>query len=310
MIENIAIMLTDACNLNCYHCFRSVDNKRHPINVDLYRQLSKVMIVDPKCKVRFTGGEPLLCTDITELIRTFSENGFSTSLGTNATLLNSDNICKFKTLSLGEIWTSIHSFDAHRHDSLAGKKGSFQLTVNAIKLCQKQKIKICLNFPVSRYNIEDAIETLLYLDDLGVDRIKLLRITPLGKARAEAFEHIGDVEWLKLYESVKQLSFKNSDFKMQGCYPVNKNEGQCTVFPLKHLNFSPNGYVYPCCLLNNRSGMEIGHVSELLEGNWDDVIALFNKRAQKKYNLNKNPIPCVDTKLNVKICPLFSKSID
>jgi MoaA/NifB/PqqE/SkfB family radical SAM enzyme len=308
-LQHIAIMITEHCNLDCYHCFRHLVHKKSDLNLSVLLKLAEKIKGTSVCSVRFTGGEPLLIKDIEKLLLSYSKQGLRTSIATNAILLSSRKIELLKNTGLNEIWTSIHSNNVDVHDKLSGKIGSFHSTLNAINECIKQNINICVNFPVSKYNIQDALPTLKFLDDIGVNRIKLLRITPIGKASSDNhFEHIGDKEWFDLAEKISSIQFEQSDFKMQGCPPDSINEGKCTVYPFKYLNLSPSGFIYPCCLLNNRKGMEIGHISDLLNGNWGQIIRLFDKRIKEKYNLLENPIPCITWK-RIKICPLYSKKI-
>ena len=136
-----------------------------------------------------------------------------------------------------------------------------------------------------------------------MNKINLIRVTPIGKASSNGFEHIGSEEWIDLVKKVSSIRFQKSDFRMQGCPTDSISEGECTIYPFKHLNLSPSGFVYPCSVLNNRKGMEIGHISELLNGDWEQTVSLFNERIKEKYNLLKTPVPCIAE----KICPLYSK---
>jgi len=309
-LQHVAIMLTEHCNLDCYHCFRHIAHQKSDLNLDVLSKLSEKVKETSVKSVRITGGEPLLIKDIEKLIFSFSKYGLRTSIGTNGTLLSPQKIKSLKNAGINEIWISVHSNNAHTHDKLSGKIGSFHSMLNAINECIIQGINIDVNFPVSRYNIQDTLPTLKFLDDIGVNKIKLLRITPIGKAISN-FEHIGDKEWLDLAKKISSIQFQKSDFKIQGCPPDSIIEGKCTVYPFKHLNLSPSGYIYPCCLLNNRKSMEIGHISELLNGDWIQAIKIFNERISQKYNLELNPIPCISENEHGfkgrQICPLYSK---
>jgi MoaA/NifB/PqqE/SkfB family radical SAM enzyme len=310
-ITHVAIMITEHCNLDCYHCFRHIAREKSDLDLNILSQLSEKIKGSSVNSVRITGGEPLLIKDIDKLIHSFSRYGLYTSIGTNGTLLTAQKIELLKDAGLNEIWVSIHSCNEKIHNELAGKKSAFKSLMNAIRECQKQEIKIDVNFPVSKYNVKDTLPTLKFLDDIGVNRIKLLRITPIGKASNDNdFEHINDKEWLDLAQQVSSIQFQKSDFKMQGCPPDSTSEGKCTVFPFKHLNLSPSGLVFPCCLLNNRKGMEIGHISELLNGDWEQTGKLFNERIKQKYDLKTNPIPCITEKgFKNRICPIYSKKL-
>ena len=302
-LQHLAIMMTEHCNLDCYHCFRYIAYQKSDLNLDILSKLSEKIKGTSINRVRITGGEPLLIKGIEKQIFLFSRYGLYTSIGTNGTLLNPQKIKLLKDAGISQIWISVHSNNTYTHDKLCGKIGAFHSMLNAINECIKQKVNIGVNFPVSRYNIQDTLQTLKFLDDLEVNKINLIRVTPIGKASSNSFEHIGSEEWIDLVKKVSSIRFQKSDFRMQGCPTDSISEGKCTIYPFKHLNLSPSGFVYPCSVLNNRKGMEIGHISELLNGDWEQTVSLFNERIKEKYNLLKNPVPCIVE----KICPLYSK---
>lgn len=313
-LQHIAIMITEKCNLNCYHCFRHVSHQKSNLNLDILSEFSKKIKKTSITSVRITGGEPLLINNIDEIIKSFSQLGLRTSIGTNGTLLNLAKIIQFKSVGLDAIWITVHSLNETEHDKLAGKKGAYKLMLENINHCVSVGLNINVNFPVSEHNLSMASETLKFLDELKINRIKLLRLTPIGKASTiNGFNHISDIQWINLSKELKKIPFQNTDFKMQGCPPDNLEDGRCTVYPFKHMNLSPSGNIYPCCLLNNRKNMEIGHISELLRGNWIETINLFNQRIKQKFDLNINPVPCIsknEVGFNKKlVCPLFSKKI-
>lgn len=308
--QHLAIMLTEYCNLNCYHCYRHITHQKSDLNLDILLKLSEKVKDTSINSLRITGGEPLMLKDIEKLIRTFSSYGLHTSIGTNGTLLNSSKINLIKDAGLNEIWISVHSINSDTHDNLSGKIGSFHLMLNAIKECIRQNISLNVNFPVSKYNIQDTLPTLKFLDNLGVKRIKLLQITPIGKAGNNTrFEHIDDEDWIDLAKKVSKIKLLKSTLKIQGCPPDSELEGKCSIYSFKYLNLSPTGFVFPCCLLTNLKGMEIGHISEILNEDWQRTVNLFSERIKEKYNLSKNPIPCLVNNKKRKVCPLYSKEI-
>jgi MoaA/NifB/PqqE/SkfB family radical SAM enzyme len=314
-LQHIAIMITEHCNQNCYHCFRYIAYQKSDLDLDVISKLSEKLKGTSVNSIRFTGGEPLLIKDIDRFIFLFSKLGLHTSIGTNGTLLSLSRIKQLKEAGLNKIWVSIHSCNANKHDMMAGKTGAFYTLLKAINRCIEMDVNINVNFPVSAINIEDAVETLKFLDDIGVNRIKLLRLTPIGKASTKnGFHHITDKKWLDLSEKIKNITFQKTNFKMQGCPPDIPEEGKCTIYPFKHLNLSPSGYIYPCCLLNNRKGMEIGHISELINGNWQQMIDVFSERIRQKYDLSINPIPCItidETGIEKRlVCPIYFKKVN
>lgn len=92
-LEYLRISVVDSCNLRCFYCRPSDDCKPRSAKREMTREDIVRVVVAAKevgiCKVRLTGGEPLLRKDIVELVRDIARiPGIDDlSLTTNGTLL-------------------------------------------------------------------------------------------------------------------------------------------------------------------------------------------------------------------------------
>jgi MoaA/NifB/PqqE/SkfB family radical SAM enzyme len=261
--------------------------------------------------IHITGGEPFAVPNILEIIENFNRHGIKTSIATNATLLDPNTINLLKNNGVYRITTTLHSSKPDMHDKLTNVQGSFKITLQSIKECLAQDLVVNVNMPISHYNIRDAVETVRLVDSLGIKKIKILYITPLGKA--ETLKSVLDEEWENMIHELKQYSPNGILIKIQQPEKPKDNHKYCTIYPLKHLNISPDYYVYPCCQLNNRKGMEIGHINELIDGDWTKTLDIFNTRLVNKFNCSSNNIPCIPEDNmdyhNNKYCPLYSREL-
>jgi len=167
---------------------------------------------------------------------------------------------------------------------------------------------------VSVYNIDAAPETLTFLDGLGIHAIRILRLTPIGKASIRnGFVHVGDEQWQEFTTKIRSIRLRTPECTIQGLAPDSPKVGGCNVIPFQALNVSPSGHIYSCCLLNNRRGAELGHVSELIDGDWNCTMERLDLRARQRFDLKKNPTPCVASEETIgerrTICPLYAKKI-
>jgi len=236
------------------------------------------------------------------------------SIGTNGALLSPAKIISLAQAGLNEVSLSIHSHVATRHDELAASKNAFKNLLMAINGCLNNDLKVIINFPVSVHNIEFAPETLKFIGELGVHKIRILRLTPIGKASIPGnFMHVTDELWQDFSVRVQSINMHVTDCTIQGLCPNIAEEGICNIIPIKFIHVGPTGHIYPCCLLNNRRGMEIGHVSEIIDKDWSYSMRSLNTMVRRKYNLKKNPIPCIITKDSTyetrDVCPLYAKRI-
>ena len=93
-LENVAVMLTNRCNLSCKHCCASQIMSEKDISFDIVR---KVVELNPH-QICITGGEPLLYKNIEEVLKFIKKhyNG-KLLLATNGLLVNKyiDMIVKY-----------------------------------------------------------------------------------------------------------------------------------------------------------------------------------------------------------------------
>lgn len=144
-LENVDIMVTERCNLSCKHCAadaNKVDGKEYFSTYEMIKILDKVMDCQPKVLV-ITGGEPLLRSDIFELLRYAKSRGeVKINLMTNGTLINESNIAEIADL-VNSIDISIDGYDEESCSYVRGK-GVFDKVLKSIDL-----IKQRTNIPIA-----------------------------------------------------------------------------------------------------------------------------------------------------------------
>ncbi|MBA7540557.1 GTP 3',8-cyclase [subsurface metagenome] len=303
-LKNLAIMITDKCNLDCYHCFR-VENKCD--NEFDYKYINKLADFVGKTSIdylRITGGEPFLYKNISSVIKQFSKQDITTSIVTNGIVSNKTMLLDLKDSGISEIWFSVHSIRPNTHDKLVMKNGTLKNIIKSIETSIELNIKTNIYLPVSHYNLNDVEETLTWLDNLNVNRVKILRITPLGKALHGSFNHITDIEWQFLIAKIKKMNLDNTSLKIQGIIK-NNHVPKCTVLPFKHLNIDTSGNIYPCCLMSGNKEFSIGHINDLYKQ--DSLIKLANNSVN--IMKLKGPFPCVNSN-TTKGCLLHSEVIE
>jgi MoaA/NifB/PqqE/SkfB family radical SAM enzyme len=81
---------TRRCNLHCVHCYSKSENKPYPNELTTVE--AKAFIADLAAfrvpVLLFSGGEPLLRSDLFELAHLATEKGIRAVLSTNGTLIN------------------------------------------------------------------------------------------------------------------------------------------------------------------------------------------------------------------------------
>ncbi len=155
--------LTNVCNLNCQHCYSSA-------NQITDNQLSYEEIVSfiPQLKqnnikiVILSGGEPLLRKDIFNIARKIQQEGIITYLSTNGLLIDRRNISQIK-----EVFNYVGiSIDGRKeiHDFFRGRKGAYERSLEAIRLCLENNIKVGLRFTLTP-NTYDSLKHIFDLSE-------------------------------------------------------------------------------------------------------------------------------------------------
>jgi MoaA/NifB/PqqE/SkfB family radical SAM enzyme len=174
-----SLVITRRCNLRCRFCgaFR-VRSRGELSTEDVLRCIDRV---DRMGVPRFniTGGEPLLRSDIFEILDCAAER-FAMGINSNGTLPLGQYERLLET-KVGYIGISIHYLNAERHDAVTGVKGSWQRAIDTLTLLRdnsRGKVVSAL-CTVTADNVDEVLELKKFLnEEVGV----VMRITPVATA--------------------------------------------------------------------------------------------------------------------------------
>lgn len=256
--------MTHRCNLACKFCGRRLLREKEMTTEEIKNCMTEFKKMGTAFW-SFNGGEPLLRTDIEELIKFGKNLGFKCSMSTNGTLI-SKNIEKMKNLDL--VLTSIDGPEKI-HDAIRGE-GNFKRTIEGLKLLKKNKIPAFVVTVIHKNNIEHLGEicdlvkkydcfhelqpVVIHRPDIDANAKKYMP-TPeeIKKAVREIIEEKKKPESriansLEYLEEIKHYP----NFPQQKCWA---KKLFCTI--------SPEGYVLPCAEM---LGLNESYKSGLKEG--------------------------------------------
>lgn len=175
--DNWRFLVTSSCNSKCFFCHRDgtgIDNffLNFQFFENIIRKYKKHI-----SKVRFSGGEPLLHSDIFKMIKTTLFLTQDVSIVTNGLLL-SKYIKQIKDSKLPKITVSLHSLNSDTFERIAGiKHKQYSKIINSIKKL-KEFVKIKLNVVILKnLNTEtDELEKLINFvieNNLNIEFIEL-----------------------------------------------------------------------------------------------------------------------------------------
>lgn len=174
MLDFLWIEVTSRCNLRCIHCYadakaESGQDRRTP---DLSAEEIRKVIAEAASlgcqKIQFTGGEPTLRPDLEDLIGYALDRGFKfVEVFTNGTLLTENAVSFFSERGIN-VALSVYCHRAKEHDAITGVPGSFERTLNSLKLLLAYEVPTRCAVIAMKQNEEELEQTNYFLSKLGV----------------------------------------------------------------------------------------------------------------------------------------------
>lgn len=189
-IEYLRMSVTDACNLRCAYCMPADGMKECPcrqaMSADEFVEIARAAAGLGMKKLRITGGEPLVRSDIVSLVRELGRiPGIEDmSLTTNATLL-APIAKELYEAGIHRINISLDTVDAQKYekitrggrlsDALDGIRAAFEVGMKPVKLN---------TVLIGGFN-DDEIEELALLTLRYPVQLRFIELMPIGDTKGE-----------------------------------------------------------------------------------------------------------------------------
>jgi len=132
--------LTTKCNLDCIHCCIKNEDQNCELTLDEIKDIF-IQLKAANCMIqRFSGGEAFLRKDIFRILELARKMQFGVMVLSNGTLQDRSDIKKLKKIGILEMQVSLYGATAAMHDSITKVKGSFDKTMNTIRLLKEYKV--------------------------------------------------------------------------------------------------------------------------------------------------------------------------
>lgn len=292
------IAITYRCNLKCKFCYagcnctRSKDEQE--LSTEQIKHLLDVIWKDAEVpSVSFTGGEPTLREDLPELIAHARKVGLRVNLITNGNVCDEKLVKELKNAGLNSVQVSLEGTTAQVHDSITQVKGSFDKSIQALKLFQQADITAHCNTTINGLNLEDVINFPKFANSLGLERFSMNLMIPTGTGQLEkqlvvTYSQVG--EYLDRIHAASQkigIEFMWYSTTPLCLYnPISRgmgNKGCAACDGL--LSISPTGDILPCSSYDHPVG-------NLLTQSFEDV--WFAKEAKWFRDKKFAPEQCSD----------------
>ncbi len=215
----VAWEVTRRCNLKCRHCRASAGDCA--VEGEFSLDEAKAVVDDiasfAKPVLILTGGEPLMCEWIWDLIAYARERGMTPAVGTNGTLVDDEVARRLAASGVRRISVSLDFPDAVSHDEFRGVEGAFDAAVSGIAAARRAGVEVQVNTTVTRRNwrmLDEMHDLAVRLDAQALHPFLLV---PTGRGAGLSGEELGAAEyeealgWVCRRQRTSPLELKPTD---------------------------------------------------------------------------------------------------
>ena len=176
--------VTQRCNLKCAHCY--ADATPVATTNELTYLEAKDMLEDLAqfgCPVvLFSGGEPFLRSDLTELVEYAVRLGMRAVISSNGTLISAKKAQDLKQAGVSYIGISLDGLET-THDEFRGVPGAFQDAMRGIAAAQAAGIKVGLRLTVNKTNAAQIPALFALMRERKIPRVCFYHMVAAGRGR-------------------------------------------------------------------------------------------------------------------------------
>ncbi len=170
-LHTVKIEVNSHCNQKCRTCY--VSDREMDLSREVIHSIAKE-IRGYKINLDIIGGEPLLRTDLEEIVSDVKQEGKSprVSVYTNGLLATNERCLSLKQAGLDVAIVTLHSHLPEVHDSISQNPGSWEKGIAGIRAFQDAGVKVYVATVVHRENIGTIKETLDFIEkDLSASAV-------------------------------------------------------------------------------------------------------------------------------------------
>lgn len=178
--DQIAVLLTNECNLRCSHCGNeNRDKKAHELSKEEWFKITDQCADMGVFVFNASGGEPFVRKDWYEILSYARSKGIEVAITSNSTLINKDIVKKLKELDIFNIHLSLDGV-GEVHDYFRNRKGVFDSVVNAMSLLKKRKVPFGVTTAISKRNFGNLDELAEFINKNHIQSWEIFWALPLG----------------------------------------------------------------------------------------------------------------------------------
>ena len=174
----VSYEVTSSCDLGCYFCSaRLKEFGRHDLGTAGAIRILDALIQEQVLSVFLTGGEPLLRSDIVDLVRHCTANGVNTLVSTCGVGIDRVLAVALFDAGLDEVQVSIHGVGA-LHDQTVGVPGAFEAAMEGVDAFLSAGMRVTVAAVTTRRNVQHLPALARAAADMGVHHFRAQRLMP------------------------------------------------------------------------------------------------------------------------------------
>jgi pyrroloquinoline quinone biosynthesis protein E len=308
----VSLNPTLKCNQLCDFCYVNVDWKgvyQDRLSLDDWKNLIDQLVKYKIPLIDIVGGEPFVWKDMVNLLEYIKTKPINYIMSTNGTLITEELAKRLSKLDRKRFYlnVSLEDFDEERHDIVVKKKGAYKALMRSLGYLKENNVNFGINTVVNERNL-DRIEKLYeLLKSMGVPQFTVSFFHAEYDYLPDTNKEIGISKFYKVYQRINELNEKDNkkmllskegpflwlcsdkmkitlsetpfvylnEAKLPPKDPFGLDFCECQMGKSR-LDVLPDGSVFPCILLTNRSEFLVGKYPR------NDIHELWHNKAMER----------------------------
>ena len=256
--KSVLLEINNICNFNCRHCYAEANSDKIELSFSTVQNILKQLANIGVNNIAFSGGEPLLHSDLFKMIECAKIYKFNVIIDTNGSLISQEKAHILKQLGVDLINISLHGYYDYEHEYLTREKGSFEQVLNVLEILLENELNSGLNIALNPMNYQNAHKILLIAVSYNVSSVSFFRIFQTGRAKAEKDLMLNLEAHKKVFSNIKgmieRMGHPNIELYTELPYIYRKMEAErlyaCGI-GMESFIISNKGEIYLCNALRS-----------------------------------------------------------
>ncbi|HQT83871.1 MAG: pyrroloquinoline quinone biosynthesis protein PqqE [Acidiphilium sp. 37-64-53] len=261
--------LTHRCPLKCPYCSNplALERARDELDTATWKRVISEAAGIGILQAHFSGGEPMVRSDLPELVRHARAEGLYTNLITSAVLLNAARMAELADAGLDHVQISFQGADAAVADHVAGFRDAHEKKLAAAQLVRDAGLALTLNAVVHRQNLHQLSAMIDLAVDAGAQRIEVAHVQYYGwalKNRAALIPTRAQLDEATRIVTAARANLAGTltiDYVVPDYYAA-RPKACMGGWARQFFNITPSGKMLPCHAAETLPGLVFERVTE------------------------------------------------